>query len=89
MWKSQNISIFHLVVPDKFVVLHFQSRDRLLRALRSMNAGEAGDQVIRQVDKMLKNNERASRDARLGKVFAPSLTTLCCLSHIELNIAYV
>ncbi|KAK9930072.1 hypothetical protein M0R45_027129 [Rubus argutus] len=44
-----------------------ESRDRLLRALRSMNAGEAGDQVIRQVDKMLKNNERASRDARLGK----------------------
>lgn len=41
----------------------------MLRALRSMNAGEAGDQVIRQVDKMLKNNERASRDARLGKVF--------------------
>ncbi|KAL6180206.1 hypothetical protein ACLB2K_046873 [Fragaria x ananassa] len=45
----------------------FQSRDRLLRALRSMNAGDAADQVIRQVDKMLKYNERASRDARSGK----------------------
>ncbi|KAM5575185.1 hypothetical protein ABKV19_014231 [Rosa sericea] len=44
-----------------------ESRDRLIRALRSMNAGDAGDQVIRQVDKMLKNNERASRDARSGK----------------------
>ena len=33
-----------------------------------MNAGDAADQVIRQVDKMMKNNERASRDARLGRV---------------------
>ncbi|XP_004299835.1 PREDICTED: symplekin-like [Fragaria vesca subsp. vesca] len=32
-----------------------------------MNAGDAADQVIRQVDKMLKYNERASRDARSGK----------------------
>ncbi|XP_057973385.1 uncharacterized protein LOC131161564 isoform X2 [Malania oleifera] len=44
-----------------------ESRDRLLRALRAMNAGDAADQVIRQVDKMIKNNERASRDARLVK----------------------
>ncbi|XP_024930588.3 uncharacterized protein LOC107421396 isoform X3 [Ziziphus jujuba] len=44
-----------------------ESRDRLLRALRAMNAGDAADQVIRQVDKMIKNSERASRDARLGK----------------------
>ena len=49
-------------------MFHFQSRDRLLRALRSMNAGDAADQVIRQVEKMIKNNERASRDARLGRV---------------------
>lgn len=32
-----------------------------------MNAGDAADQVIRQVDKMIKNTERALRDAR-GKV---------------------
>lgn len=45
-----------------------QSRDRLVRALRAMSAGDAADQVIRQVDKMIKNAERALRDARLGKV---------------------
>ena len=33
-----------------------------------MNAGDAADQVMRQVDKMIKNAERALRDARLGKV---------------------
>ncbi|BBG95932.1 hypothetical protein Prudu_004596, partial [Prunus dulcis] len=44
-----------------------ESRDRLLRALRAMNAGDAADQVIRQVEKMLRNAERVSRDARLGK----------------------
>ncbi|KAL5559889.1 hypothetical protein UlMin_036100 [Ulmus minor] len=44
-----------------------ESRDRLIRALRAMNAGDAADQVIRQVDKMMKNTERALRDARLGK----------------------
>ena len=33
-----------------------------------MNAGDAADQVIRQVDKMMKNNERAARDMRLAKV---------------------
>ncbi|KAJ8772263.1 hypothetical protein K2173_027440 [Erythroxylum novogranatense] len=41
-----------------------ESRDRLLKALRMMNAGDAADQVIRQVDKLIRNNERASRDAR-------------------------
>ncbi|KAG7942391.1 hypothetical protein I3843_16G099700 [Carya illinoinensis] len=45
-----------------------ESRDRLLGALRAMNAGDAADQVIRQVDKIMKNTERASRDVRLGKV---------------------
>lgn len=49
-----------------------ESRDRLLRALRGMNAGDAADQVIRQVDKMMKNNERALRDARLTKDDQPS-----------------
>ncbi|KAH7847088.1 hypothetical protein Vadar_021712 [Vaccinium darrowii] len=44
-----------------------ESRDRLLRTLRGMNAGDAADQVIRQVDKMMKNYERASRDARTGE----------------------
>ncbi|KAF5196410.1 Symplekin [Thalictrum thalictroides] len=32
-----------------------------------MNAGDAADQVIRKVDKMLKNSERVSRDCRSGK----------------------
>ncbi|KAF4390392.1 hypothetical protein G4B88_024398 [Cannabis sativa] len=44
-----------------------ESRDSLVRALRTMNAGDAADQAIRQVDKMVKNAERALRDARLGK----------------------
>lgn len=56
-------------MPDKFISVHFQSRDRLLRALRAMNAGDAADQVIRQVDKLVKNTERASRDVRMEKVF--------------------
>lgn len=34
-----------------------------------MNAGDAADQVIRQVDKLVKNTERASRDVRMEKVF--------------------
>ncbi|KAL1817660.1 hypothetical protein ACET3Z_020234 [Daucus carota] len=42
-------------------------RERLLKALRAMNAGDAADQVMRQVDKMLKLNERTARDARLLK----------------------
>lgn len=44
-----------------------ESRDRLLKALRAINAGDAADQVIRQVDKMVKAADRASRDAWLGK----------------------
>ncbi|XP_058221986.1 uncharacterized protein LOC131331993 isoform X2 [Rhododendron vialii] len=44
-----------------------ESRDRLLRTLRGINAGDAADQVIRQVDKMMKNYERASRDARFAE----------------------
>lgn len=42
-----------------------------------MNAGDAAEQVIRQVDKMIKNSERASRDARLGRV---SVFWKCSLS---------
>lgn len=33
-----------------------------------MNAGDAADQAIRQVEKMIKATERASRDFRLSKV---------------------
>eukprot|EP00257_Ricinus_communis_P017024 XP_015575361.1 uncharacterized protein LOC8288069 [Ricinus communis] len=50
----------------------FESRDKLLRALRVMNAGDAADQVIRQVDKMIKNNERASRESRVSRDDQPS-----------------
>ncbi|XXG49019.1 hypothetical protein AAC387_Pa02g3314 [Persea americana] len=49
-----------------------ESRDRLIRALRAMNAGDAADQVIRQVEKMIKNHERALRDFRFGKEDTPS-----------------
>ncbi|KAL0392177.1 UNVERIFIED_CONTAM: Symplekin [Sesamum radiatum] len=44
-----------------------ESRERLIRELRAMNAGDAADQVIRQMDKIMKNNERASRDLQLSK----------------------
>ncbi|KAK4387654.1 Symplekin [Sesamum angolense] len=44
-----------------------ESRERLIRELRAMNAGDAADQVIRQMDKIMKNNERASRDLQLIK----------------------
>ncbi|GMH13657.1 hypothetical protein Nepgr_015498 [Nepenthes gracilis] len=44
-----------------------ESREILVRALRAMNAGDAADQVLRQVDKMMKNNERASRNSQIIK----------------------
>ncbi|CAI9775880.1 unnamed protein product [Fraxinus pennsylvanica] len=44
-----------------------ESRERLLKALRARNAGDAADQVIRQVDKIKRSNERASWDLRLSK----------------------
>lgn len=47
--------------------LIIESRDKLVRALRAMNAGDAADQAIRQVEKMMKATERASRDFRLSK----------------------
>ncbi|KAF7830074.1 Symplekin isoform A [Senna tora] len=45
-----------------------ESRERLIRTLRAMNAGDAADQVIRQVDKMKKNG----RDTRASKDDLPS-----------------
>jgi len=51
-----------------------QSRERLLRSLRAMNAGDAADQVIRQVDKMIKNGDRSTRDARISKVCSDLLS---------------
>ncbi|XP_071714228.1 uncharacterized protein [Rutidosis leptorrhynchoides] len=49
-----------------------ESREKLLKVLRSMNAGDAAEQAMRQVDKMIRNNERASRDARVSKDEQPS-----------------
>ncbi|KAJ1391969.1 Symplekin/Pta1, N-terminal, partial [Sesbania bispinosa] len=49
-----------------------ESRERLIRSLRGMNAGDAADQVIRQVDKMIKNGDRSTRDARISKDDQPS-----------------
>ncbi|PWA43619.1 Symplekin [Artemisia annua] len=48
------------------------SREKLLKVLRAMNAGDAADQVMRQVDKMIRNGERAARDARASKDEQPS-----------------
>lgn len=39
-----------------------------------MNAGDAADQVIRQVDKMIKNGDRSTRDARISKVCSDLLS---------------
>ncbi|KAG6406835.1 hypothetical protein SASPL_134446 [Salvia splendens] len=44
-----------------------ESREKLLKELRAMNAGDAADQVIRQIDKITRNNERASRDLQVNK----------------------
>ncbi|CAN4122440.1 unnamed protein product [Withania somnifera] len=44
-----------------------ESRERLLKSLRAMNAGDAADQALRQLDKMMRNSERVSRDSRLNK----------------------
>ncbi|KAH9756000.1 Symplekin [Citrus sinensis] len=48
-----------------------QSRDRLLKALRAINAGDTADQVVRQVDKMIRNSERA-RENRVDRNDQPS-----------------
>ncbi|KAL6504281.1 hypothetical protein OROGR_026204 [Orobanche gracilis] len=44
-----------------------ESRERLIKELRTMNAGDAADQVIRQRDKIMKSNECASRDLHPSK----------------------
>ncbi|XP_047947656.1 uncharacterized protein LOC125193807 isoform X2 [Salvia hispanica] len=44
-----------------------ESREKLLKELRAMNAGDAAEQVIRQMDKIMRNNERASRDLQFNK----------------------
>lgn len=49
-----------------------ESRDKLLRALRAMNAGDAAEQAIRQVDKMIKNKERTSREVRFSRDDQPT-----------------
>ncbi|KAL4558964.1 hypothetical protein LXL04_031090 [Taraxacum kok-saghyz] len=56
-------------VPVKCVYIFFcisvmlrnvknQSREKLVKVLRAMNAGDAADQVMRQVDKMLRNRTK-------------------------------
>ncbi|XP_017699952.2 uncharacterized protein LOC103713953 isoform X3 [Phoenix dactylifera] len=49
-----------------------ESRDKLVRALRAINPGEATDQIIRQVEKMSRSTERISRDSRASKDDPPS-----------------
>lgn len=46
-----------------------ESREKLLKVLRAMNAGDAADQVMRQLDKMLRSS---ARDARASKDEQPS-----------------
>lgn len=48
-----------------------------------MNAGDAADQVIRQVDKMIKNGDRSTRDARVSKVSRDILFSAKLASEIE------
>lgn len=60
--------MIRLIVLNKYFIHILQSRERLIRSLRAMNAGDAADQVIRQVDKMIKNGDRSTRDARISKV---------------------
>ncbi|KAK1269550.1 hypothetical protein QJS04_geneDACA006452 [Acorus gramineus] len=44
-----------------------EAREKLLKVLRSMNAGEAADQVVCQVAKMLKAAECATHEARISR----------------------
>ncbi|GER40234.1 HEAT repeat-containing protein [Striga asiatica] len=44
-----------------------ESRERLIKELRAMNAGDAADQVIRQRDKMIRINDRVSRDLQFNR----------------------
>lgn len=78
----KTFAVTYLLHDKLGLLFHFQSRDRLLGALRAMNAGDAADQVIRQVDKIMKITERASRDVRLGKV----VTGLLCFTFEQFLI---
>ncbi|CAA0840736.1 HEAT repeat-containing protein [Striga hermonthica] len=44
-----------------------EPRERLIKELRAMNAGDAADQVIRQRDKMIRTNDRVSRDHQFNR----------------------
>ncbi|XP_072995214.1 uncharacterized protein [Typha latifolia] len=44
-----------------------ESRDNLLRAIRTLNPGEGTEQIIRQVEKMSRNMDRVTRDIRVVK----------------------
>jgi hypothetical protein len=59
--------MFRLIILNNYFHYVLQSRERLIRSLRAMNAGDAADQVIRQVDKMIKSADRFTRDARVNK----------------------
>ncbi|KAI5433912.1 hypothetical protein KIW84_020954 [Lathyrus oleraceus] len=59
-----------------------ESREKLIRSLRAMSAGGAADQVIRQVDKMIKSGDRFARDARVGKDNKP-LTQLLVFGELS------
>lgn len=52
---------------NSFLFNFQQSRERLIRTLRAMNAGDAADQVIRQVEKMIKNGDR-SRASKVSQL---------------------
>lgn len=58
----------------------------MLKELRAMNAGDAADQVIRQIDKIIRNNERASRDLQTNKVYM-SLEEEICFCYLVSLIA--
>ncbi|KAJ6810795.1 uncharacterized protein M6B38_104700 [Iris pallida] len=44
-----------------------ESRDKLLRTVRTMYPGEATELIIRQIEKMSRSNERNFRDMRVNK----------------------
>ena len=78
-------------IYTKHVYFEFQSRDKLVRVLQSMNAGDAVDQVLRQVDKFMRNNERSLREARINKVliFRYLDWCLCYDIYVQLQNASV
>lgn len=50
-----------------------------------MNAADAADQVLRQVDKLVKNNERAARENWSGKVIVFFFSFFLSCSSIALH----